>query len=161
MVNTLIDIIGKEAALFESFLELLEQQQQMLVENDVDGLTKVTELQREKLIQSQLLNKKRLELVEAIKTANHIDGDLNVTRLLDIVDQTQADRLQRLQKIILDLSDQINLTRNQNAMLLNKSREYIMKTMEMLSRIQGSSPIYSASGDQTDRSRTVAVDRRA
>ncbi len=161
MVNTLIDIIGKEAALFESFLELLEQQKRMLVENDVDGLTRVTDLQREKLIQSQLLNKKRLELVEAIKTANHIEGDLNVTRLLDIVDQSQADRLQRLQKIILDLSEQINNTRNQNAMLLNRSREYIMKTMEMLSRIQGTPATYSASGSQKEDSRTVAVDRRA
>ncbi len=161
MVNTLIDIIGKEAALFESFLELLEQQQRMLVENDIDGITRVTDLQREKLIQSQLLNKKRLELVEAIKIANHIEDDLNVTRLLEIVDQTQADRLQHLQKIILALSDQINRTRNQNAMLLNRSREYIMKTMEMLSRIQGTPSTYSASGNTKDHSRTVAVDRRA
>ena len=31
MIDQLIEIIGREAALFESFLELLERQQRMLV----------------------------------------------------------------------------------------------------------------------------------
>jgi hypothetical protein len=161
MINKLIQIIGKEAAIFESFLELLEKQQRMLVENDVDGLNHITDLQREKLVESQLLNKKRQELVEEIKVANDIEGDLNVTRLLEIVDEEQADRLQKLQRIILSLNDKITETRNQNAMLLNRSREYILKTMEMLSKINSPDSTYAAPGKKTNRELNVAVDRRA
>ena len=161
MINKLIDIIGREAAVFEAFLELLEQQQEKLVKNDVEGLNLVTDLQREKLVESQLLNKKRQELVEQIKLANDIDGDLNVSRLLELVDEDQADRLQRLQKVILSLNDKITETRNQNAMLLNRSREYILRTMEMLSKINSPDSTYSKSGDAPKQQLNVAVDRRA
>ncbi len=161
MINKLIDLISKEAAIFESFLELLEKQQEMLVKNDAEGLNRITDLQREKLVESQLMNKRRLELVHEIKIANNIEGDLNVTRLLEIVDQDQADRLQRLQRFILDLNEKINRTRNQNAMLLNRSREYILKTMEMLSRVNSPESTYTQEGASKDRKQNVAVDRRA
>lgn len=161
MINKLIEIIGREAAIFEAFLELLEKQQEMLVKNDAEGLTHITDLQREKLVESQLLNKRRLELVSQIKIANNIEGDLNVTRLLDIVDQDQADRLQKLQRIILDLNDKITTTRNQNAMLLNRSRQYIMKTMEMLSRVNSPESTYTEKGASKENSKNVVVDRRA
>ncbi len=161
MINKLIEIINQEAALFESFLELLERQQRMLVENNVEGLNQVTELQREKLVETQLLNKQRQELVEEISVVNDIDGDLNVTRLLELVDKDQAEKLQRLRKIILGLNDKIIQTRNQNALLLNRSREYILKTMEMLSRINGPRPTYTPSGASADQKLNVALDRRA
>lgn len=160
MVNKLIETIGREAALFESFLELLERQQTMLVENNLVGLKEVTARQQEKFVESQRLNKERLELVDSLKEANHIDGDLDVSRLIDIIDKTQADRLLQLQETILTLNDKISETRNQNAMLLNRSREYIMKTMEMLSRINSPEATYNASGVATENNRNVALDRR-
>lgn len=160
MIDRLIEIIGKEAALFESFLELLERQQEMLVRNDLEGLNRVTDLQREKLVESQLLNKERTELVENIRVANSIDGDLSVTRLLEIVDQDQADKLTGLQRSILGLHNRITQTRNQNAMLLNRSREYILKMMEMLSQINSPESTYNLSGAQNEHYSNVAVDRR-
>lgn len=161
MVDRLIDILGKEAKLFESFLDLLEQQQRMLVENDVDGLNRITDLQREKLVESQVLNRQREETIEQIKVANAVEGDLNVTRLLEIVDREHADQLAKLRNLILNLTEKITHTRNQNAMLLNRSREYIAKTMEMLSRIHNPGITYAATGAEQGQTATVAVDRRA
>lgn len=161
MINRLIDIIGKEAALFESFLDLLEKQQEMLVNNDVGGLNRITDLQREKLVESQILNRQREELVGQIKLAKAVEGDLNVTRLLQMVDQDQAQQLTRLRNLLLILNEKITKTRNQNAMLLNRSREYIAKTMEMLSRISAPGGTYEPSGAEPERLANVAVDRRA
>ena len=160
MVDRLIDILNREANLFESFLELLEQQRQRLVENDVEGLDQVTELQREKLIENRILNREREELVTQIKAANAVEGDLNVTRLLDMVDRDRADQLTRLRDTILKLSDRITKVRNQNAMLLNRSREYIARTMEMLSRIQNPGGLYAVGGTEPHPAGNVAVDRR-
>lgn len=161
MIDTLIKIIGKEAALFESFLELLEKQQRMLVENDLDGLNRVTAEQHERLTESQMLNTQRLEVVEQIKKDKHIEGDLNITRLLTLIDQQQADRLEQLQNVILGLNDKISETRNQNAILLNRSREYISKTMDMLSKINApKSATYGQTGESQDQCNTVAIDRR-
>lgn len=160
MIDKLIEIIGKEAVLFETFLELLEKQQRMLVENNLEGLKQVTADQREKISESQLLNMQRLEIVEYIKKDKNIQGDLNVSRLLELVDQQQADRLQKLQTLILSLNDKIMETRNQNAILLNRSREYISKTMEMLSRINNHDATYDPKGISKKKPGNVAIDRR-
>lgn len=160
MVNRLIEILGREATLFESFLELLEQQQQMLVNNDQQGLVKITDRQRERVVESQLLNTERLELIEKIRSVNAIEGDLNVSRLLELVDENQAERLTQLRKLIYDLHDKITEVRNQNAMLLERSREYISRLMKMLSNVNNSSGAYSSDGIRTGGNNVVAVDRR-
>ena len=80
--------------------------------------------------------------------------------MIEIVDREQADRLSLLQKIILNLTDKINETRNQNALLLNRSREYIVKTVEMLSRINSPKTGYTASGVTEDTRDNLALDRR-
>ena len=160
MIDRLIEIIGREAAVFESFLELLEKQQEALVKNDLESLKDVTDRQREKLVESQLLNKQREELVEKIKEVNRISGDLNVSRLLELVDKDRADRLSRLKNSITALNDKITEVRNQNALLLNRSREYIFKTMEMLSRINHPESTYSATGGQSHSEANVVMDRR-
>jgi len=161
MVDRLIDILGKEAALFESFLELLEQQQKMLVENNVEGLNRITDLQREKLIESRILNRQREALVEQIRDSNAVEGDLNITRLLEIVDKDHADQLAKLKDLILNLTEKITQTRNQNAMLLNRSREYIAKTMELLSQIHDPNNTYAPADAVRQPAANVAVDRRA
>ena len=66
MINQLIQIIGDEAVLFEEFLGLLDKQKKALVANDVEELDRVTELQRQKLSESQKLNRRREELIAAI-----------------------------------------------------------------------------------------------
>ncbi|MDH3892631.1 MAG: flagellar protein FlgN [candidate division Zixibacteria bacterium] len=161
MINRLIDIIGREASLFESFLTLFEKQQDMLVTNDADGLHEVTERLREKVIESRQLNKQREELVERIRLDNQIEGDLNVTRLLEIVDDEQATQLIRLRELITSLNDKIATTRNQNAVLLNQSREYINKMMGMLSKLSHPEPAYSSTGSGDQQAYNVALDRRA
>ncbi|MFZ5979329.1 MAG: flagellar protein FlgN [Candidatus Zixiibacteriota bacterium] len=160
MVNQLIEILSREAALFESFLELLEQQKESLVANDVEGLKEVTEKQREKLVESRLLNRQREQLVAAIKEAQAIEGDLNITRLLELVDRQQADRLTQLRDLIYSLDEKITATRNTNAMLLNRSREFIARTMEMLSKINNPDNIYAKNGVPPQRSGNIMVDRR-
>ncbi len=160
MVDRLIDTLRREADLFESFLNLLEQQQSMLVRNDREGLRRLTGLQRERLAESRILAGQREQLIERIKAANEITGDLTVSRLLDIVDRDRASQLSELRALILSLTDKITRTRNRNALLLNRSREYIAKTMEMLARVRNPGSGYAAAGGDGAVGGNVAVDRR-
>lgn len=164
MVHKLIEIIGREAELFEKFLLLLEEQQQALVTNDLEQIKATTENQREMIISSQILNNEREKLIEEIKIANAYEGDLSVTKLLEMVDENQAQQLVKLQKLIYSLHDQITEVRNQNANLLNRSREYIEKMMDMLAKINTPAGSYSQpgnSGNETSKSNALAFDRRA
>jgi flagellar biosynthesis/type III secretory pathway chaperone len=159
MINQLIQVIGDEALLFEEFLKLLDLQKQALVSNDTDRLNEVTELQQQKLLESRELNRRREQLIAAIKEANAIEGDVTVTRLLAYADEDQSQRLSRLRDAIVGLNDRINEARNTNAMLLNRSRESISRTMNMLSRLHAPSRTYGRTGVPSDGA-AVAVDRR-
>ena len=161
MIDKLIATIGSEATLFESFLGLLQRQQAMLVANDANCLNEVTAEMREKLVESSLLAERRERLVEEIRSTNAIEGDLDVTRLIDIVDQNQADQLLRLRNSITDLNEKISRARNHNATLLNRSREYIFRMMDMLSRMNNPQTTYAPAGTAASGPQNVAVDRRA
>ncbi len=160
-VTALIEVISQEVTVFEDFLKLLGRQQDMLVRNDIDGLNKITAWQREKVVESQLFNRKREELISEIKSANAIEGDLNVSRLIELVDENQGSRLLQLKSIIGGLNSKINQVRDQNALLLNRSREYIAKTLELLSRINNPNINYTQNGLPAKTGAAVAVDRRA
>ncbi|UCC43448.1 MAG: flagellar protein FlgN [Candidatus Zixiibacteriota bacterium] len=160
MINYLIDVISREAALFESFLALLQEQKGMLVDNDVNGLNECTEKQHAMVVESRRLNQERESLVRKISEANRIEGDLTVSRLLEFADQGQSDRLKQLRELILELNEQITQVRNTNVMLLNQSRESIARTMAMLSRISTPEPAYDRGGAAPTAGSSIAVDRR-
>jgi hypothetical protein len=161
MIDGLIDILGREATLFEEFLQLLEEQQRALVEKDLPALQEITEKLQEKTVKSRLLDQERQKVVAEIKASRGLDGDLNVTRLLEITDDERADQLRRLRGLILKLHDQVTEVRNRNALLINRSREYVARTMKMLSELNMPEPAYSAAGNQRSEGQALAVNRRA
>ncbi len=160
MIDQLIQIINAEALLFEEFLRLLEEQKLALVANDTERLVQVTQLQQQKLVESAALNRKRNGLIGALQEANKIEGDVTITRLLGYADEDQSQRLSQLRDAILALNERITSARNTNAMLLNRSREFIARTMNMLSRMHTPDQTYGRVGDAPRGNNAVAVDRR-
>ena len=160
MIDQLIQVIGEEAQLFEEFLQLLDHQKEALVANDTDRLNQVTQLQQQKLLESRALDRRRDKLIAAIKAENAIDGDVTVTRLLHFADESQANRLSQLRDALHDLNVRINDARNTNVLLLNRSREYIARTMSMLARLHAPSGTYGRHGAPGPESAALAVDRR-
>ena len=161
MVNRLINIISKEAETFETFLSLLQRQKEMLIADDLDGLRDVTRRQQEATIESQRLAREREKVIDSLRADYAVSGDLTLSRLLELIDHQQAEQLSRLRDLIFSLNEEIIKVRNSNALLLNQSREYISRTMNMLSRIHQPSSTYDRPGRGDDRRNAIAVDRRA
>jgi len=160
MINQLIKVIGQEAVTFEEFLQLLERQRELLVANDIEGLNEVTQLQQQKLLQSRKLDRQRKELISAIKDDNTIEGDLTVARIVELADENQAERLRQLREAILGLNTKIAEVRDTNALLLNQSRDFISRTMTMLSNVADSKTRYDSEGSTSSDPSTIMVDRR-
>ncbi|MCP4705842.1 MAG: hypothetical protein GY865_14680, partial [candidate division Zixibacteria bacterium] len=87
--------------------------------------------------------------------------DLTISRLIDSVASGQAIVLGQLRNSILDLNEKITNVRNQNVMLINRSRENIVKTVEMISRIGAPNATYQDKGKVEGVRNNIAVDRRA
>ena len=160
MIDKLIEIIGQEATVFAEFLSLLEEQKQALVRNDIPLIENTTARQREKLTQSHNLNREREEIVALIRIENDFIEDCSVNQLLELADANQSERLIQLQDIILDLHEQIEKTRNSNALLLNQSREFISRTMSMLCDMNRPAGNYTSTGKSSDTQVSLIMDRR-
>lgn len=160
MIAKLINILSLEARVFEQFLELLVKQRQALVENDIDVLNQISERQRERLIESQLLNRERETLLEVIKSSGICNDDVSLSHLIEVADSQQAQQLSQLRDAIIELNEQITKARNSNVMLLNSAREFISRTMSMLSTLGHKDQSYAASGLQSTSGTALALDRR-
>ena len=160
MIDQLIQVISDEALLFEEFLKLLDCQKEALVANDTDRLNQVTQLQQQKLLECRALDRRREKVIAAIQADNAIEGDVTVTRLIEYADENQSQRLTLLRDTILSLDERISETRNTNALLLNRSREYISRIMNMLARVHTPDGTYGRHGAARQESAALAVDRR-
>ena len=161
LVLELIEVLEREASLFETFLELLERQQEALVKNDVDVINDVTLKQREKTMESVALSRRREELVKELSSDGSVADNLTISRLIATVSSGQAVELARLRDNILGLNDKIEKVRSQNGLLIDNSRKNIMKTMEMLGRIRRPENGYHKEGLAAKVDVNVALDRRA
>ncbi len=161
LVQELIGILKKEASLFETFLELLDRQQTALVQNDLTVINEVTERQREKIIEAGILSRKRGQIIRRLSEDYETREDLTVSHLIETLTSGQAEILNRLRETILDLNDRIGKMRSQNEMLIDRSREIIMKTMELLARIKTPDDSYRSHGQNNPGQTNLALDRRA
>ncbi|MCH9030897.1 MAG: flagellar protein FlgN [candidate division Zixibacteria bacterium] len=133
-VDELIETLVKEASIFESYFDLLEEQKGMIVANDIEGLNAVTEKQREKLTESKILDRRRKSLVEELTARNNIKGDVNVSRLLEMISIQDGSRLESLRKEITEINERIETARDQNKFLLDKSRQIVIDTIRLINR---------------------------
>jgi hypothetical protein len=117
-------------------------------------------LQQQKLLECRALDQRRERVIAAIKADHALEGDLSVTRLLKYADEDQSHRLTLLRDTILGLNERISESRNTNAMLLNRSREYISRIMNMLARLHTPDGTYGRSGAAPQENAALAVDRR-
>ena len=160
LVYELIEILKEEASLFETFLDLLEKQQRALVKNDLEEINRITGLQREKAVMSRRLIKRREDVIGKLTLDGASSEDITISRLIESVASGQAIVLGQLRNSILDLNNKITRVRNQNAMLINRSRENIVKTMELISRIGAPDTSYQSQGKVESMRTNIAVDRR-
>jgi Mg2+ and Co2+ transporter CorA len=161
LVQELISVLKKEASLFGTFLELLEGQQKALVNNDAAALNKITEVQREKVVESGILAERREEITRRLSSEQSLAENLTISRLIDTVSPGQATVLEQLRDTILDFHEKIGKLRSQNEMLICRSRDSIMKTMELLGRFKMRDGNYHRKGRKNSAETNVALDRRA
>ena len=160
LVQELIKVLKKEASLFETFLELLDRQQQVLVQGDIEELNNITEQLREKTIGSTILARTREEIIRRLSSETNLTEDLTVSRLIDSVPTGQASVLDQIRETILDLNEKIARTQSQNKMLINRSRDNIMKTMELLTQFGKPTNNYQSEGKTDSSESNLALDRR-
>ena len=160
LLDRLITVIGDEARLFETFLELLEQQQQALISNDGEVLRSVTEQLHHVVTGSQELERERAEVINQLRPLRGAGEDLTITTICDMADAGRSSHLRSLRETILSLYSKIEETRMRNGLLVEQSVEQIRHTLEMIGRIPAGRGIYQKQGNVAREYAPLGINRR-
>jgi hypothetical protein len=158
----LIKLIGEEVVIFETFVGLLNRQQEALVANDMELLATVTQEQERLAITTSQVEKRRTELVRALsQEVSRDSSDMNLTELAKLASEPELNQLHALQTTLLGLHDQIATIKSRNDFLIRKSMEYINNTLTYLSATGDKEATYGADKNKrVNNSRLAVVDRR-
>lgn len=167
-VDELVDLLNREASIFAEFLDSLEEQKDALVSADTDKLIATTERQRELLALSRTFDIRRRLLVAKLAEQNELEGDLNISRLLEVASVDQGGRLSAVRDTIIELESKLADRSERNAFLINKSRELVAETLKVISRV-ASPPEkgvgYTRQGPNSSKGKaprvSLVLDRRA
>jgi hypothetical protein len=158
----LIKLIGEEVLIFESFVDLLNRQQEALVNNDMELLARVTEEQERLALTTAHVEKRRNQLVRQLsQDLNRDHSDINLSELTKLVSEPESNQLQMLQTTLLGLYEQISTIKSRNDFLIRKSMEYINSTLTHLAATGEKEATYLADKNKRANSgRLAVVDRR-
>jgi hypothetical protein len=158
----LIKLIGEEVVIFETFVELLNRQQEALVANDMELLATVTQEQERLALTTSMAEKRRAELVRTLSLdMNREPNDINLTELAKLVAEPELNQLRTLQETMTTLHSQISTIKSRNDFLIRKSMEYINNTLTYLSAAGEKEATYAPDKNKRVGSgRLAVVDRR-
>ena len=158
----LIKLIGEEVVIFETFVDLLNRQQEALVANDMELLAAVTQEQEQLALKTSQAEKRRTELVRTLShELNRDSNDINLTELTKLVAEPELNQLRTLQTTLIGLHDQISTIKSRYDFLIRKSMEYINNTLTYLSATGEKEATYAPDKNKRVSNRHLAVvDRR-
>jgi hypothetical protein len=158
----LIRLIGEEVVIFETFVELLNRQQEALVANDMELLATITQEQERLALTTSQVEKRRTALVRTLShELNRDSKDINITELTKLVAEPELNQLHTLQATLKALHGQISTIKSRNDFLIRKSMEYINNTLTYLSAAGEKEATYAPDKNKrASNGRLAVVDRR-
>lgn len=151
LVDELIGILNKEAALYEDVLKLSKNKTGIIVEGKVSELENIVKLEQSMILQMGKLEDVRESLVEKLsKHLNAGPAEQTVTQLSKLLQKENSSRLnacqQKLTKVLGELKD----TNGLNSRLIKNSLDYIDFSVNLLTNTGTAGNLYSNSGQANE-----------
>lgn len=127
MMDQLVGILTEQTERYEELLGLSKEKRDVIIENDVESLTKINHLENLVVSQAQKLEKKRMELIKdmAVVLAQK-ESDLTLTRLIELMEgKEESKSLIEARDRIKDVLDELKEVNSQNGQLIENALEYI------------------------------------
>ncbi|MCB2210546.1 flagellar protein FlgN [bacterium] len=133
LISALIDIIKREEALLNDFLNLLEEQKSMLVRNEVEDFEATVAKQEELIEQIRTLEDQRIGKVRKIASNMEIkESELTITRLVEMSLGTVSSELRQSKMNLNGLVSRIRRANQVNQYLIKRSLNINHRTIDIL-----------------------------
>lgn len=132
LIKELLEVIAQEVKSLESFLALLTDQENLLINHELSSLSRSYERQREALSSAKSLEKRRLLITHKLSKKFEIDKDkFSLSLLSELLEESYCTKLEELQRILLDIYKKVDFQRKKNQKLIKKSSGFLIQRKEM------------------------------
>jgi flagellar biosynthesis/type III secretory pathway chaperone len=134
MINQLIDILGEQATRCEELLGLAKEKKDVIIQNDIDELQKITNLENMVISQNNRLERQRISLAADIAEVLGKRGQvLDLAALIEcMAGQPQQEPLReagdRLRGILAELKEHNDF----NNLLIQNALEYVNYSLNLI-----------------------------
>jgi hypothetical protein len=156
LVKELLEVIAQETKLLESFLAVLADQENLLLNHKLSSLSRYREKEKESLSLAKSLERKRLNITQKLSQKLKIERNkFNFSLLSELLEESYCTRLEELQRILLELHKKVELQRKRNQRLIRKSSGFLVSRKDVNSPkpIPGAHPV-----KQTFYQRKISLD---
>jgi len=151
MVKKLIEIIGKEAEIYETLLRLSREKTDVVVKGKVTELENITKVEQSMILQLARLEESRENIVEKLSEELGMDAEsITVTQLEKVLPKDQSKELAEYQEKMTGIFRDLKNSNELNARLIKNSLDYIDFSINVLSNIGSAGDIYGKSGQSND-----------
>ena len=141
LIEELIMVLGEEERIYSEIIPLAEKKTRIIVKNDLQSLTDITEKEQALVGEISKLEKKRQEVIRNISIVmNKKESELNFLSIINLI-RGQEREQQELRMIHDKLKSTINLLdmlNERNQMLIKQSLEMIDFDMNLLQSLRTS-----------------------
>ncbi len=135
-INELIDILTREQAVFRKYLEFLNKQQELLIQNDPDGVRTITERINALAQEAANLESSRRVILAGISMeADTEPARPAISRIMALWDNPCFRDLECLKEAMLGIHQRVNEQKARNEMLIEQSIAMISQTMKFLHEV--------------------------
>lgn len=133
LIATLIDLIKREEQQLSDFLDLLEQQKQLLVKNDIDEFERLVAKQEVLIREIRELEEQRIAQVRRIAQDMDLqESELTITRLVEMSLGEVSEELRTAKQTMNGLVNRVRRATQVNQYLIKRSLNLNHRTIDIL-----------------------------
>ena len=128
LIEELIMVLGEEERIYSEIIPLAEKKTRIIVKNDLQSLTSITEEEQALVSRISKLEKKRQEVIRNIGVVmNKKESELNFITIIDLLKdrEKEQEELRKLHDKLKRTIDALKLINERNQMLIKQSIEMI------------------------------------
>ncbi len=150
-IKKLIDILNKEAAIYEGILKLSKEKTDVIVKGKVTELEGITRAEQAMILQLGKLEEERETLVgELAGQLGKKPEEITVSELEKVLPEDQSKELKECSSKMTGLINEVRDTNGVNSRLIRNSLDYIDFSINILSSAGSAGDIYGKSGQSND-----------
>lgn len=146
----LYEVFCSESECYEVMLDLVRNEREVIVDDDIEKLSRITKKQEEIISELKSLEEDRVALVDELARQSRIkisQDKISLKYLIEVAEEPYSSKYTKLRKNIKELLDEIRKVNKRNLQIIQKSMDTFDTTIELLLSAMNPAQTYSKSGE--------------